>query len=106
MESSLADNYYCFLHDRILQSAHQLNTLDEIKESNFQFGNYYKVNFPDTKVFDICNFYNKSFDLFTKEEDILDLVHFHYKAILLSKANIAYDNGLNFAKLADRKSVV
>ena len=100
MESSLADNYYCFLHDRILQSAHQLNTLDEIKESNFQFGNYYKVNFPDTKVFDICNFYNKSFDLFTKEEDILDLVHFHYKAILLSKANIAYDNGLNFAKLA------
>jgi predicted ATPase/signal transduction histidine kinase/tRNA A-37 threonylcarbamoyl transferase component Bud32 len=93
------DNQYCFLHDRILQSSYQLNSIEEIKQYNFQFGNYYKKHFPDTKIFDICNFYNKAFDLFTREEDILDLIQFNYRAMILAKSNIAYEYGLNFARI-------
>ncbi|MBK8393941.1 MAG: AAA family ATPase [Leptospiraceae bacterium] len=95
----VTDNYYSFLHDKVLQTAYQLNSDLEIKKYNFQFGNYYTINDPDTKIFDICNFYNNSFDLFTNETDILRLIEFNYKAMLLAKKNIAYENGLNFAKI-------
>ena len=100
LESTFEDNRYSFLHDRILQSAYQLNTSEEVKHFYFKFGNFYKENFPETKIFDICNFYNKSSELLQNEKDRVDLIQFNYKAMLLSRANIAYANGLNFSKMA------
>lgn len=98
LNNSQTESYY-FLHDRILQAAYQLNSAEDIREYNFQFGHYYLKHFPDAKIFDICNFYNNSFEKFTKEEDLINLIQINYRAMLLSKANIAYATGLSFGNI-------
>ena len=81
-----------------MQAAYQLNSAEDIREYNFQFGNYYIKHFPDAKIL----IFVISIIIALKSlqrRGLINLIQINYKAMLLSKANIAYATGLSFGNI-------
>lgn len=91
---------YSFYHDRFLQSTYNLTSEKERMVYNLHLAKYYKANYGESKIIGICNFYQNASELIIEQQEIIDLIIDHFKAIQIARKHVAYDLGLSLAKTA------